>query len=128
MIHRALLGSLERFIGILIEYYAGAFPLWISPEQIWVIPLGKNHKKYAKKITDTLKSFTMRARIKDGNETVSKKIREGEIQKIPYLVVIGDKEIKNNLIRIRKRGKGDLGTMKLNKFIEKIKAEEEKRS
>ncbi len=119
MIHRALLGSLERFIGVLLEYYAGSLPFWLSPEQIWLIPLGSRHEKYAQKVKKEMGSF--RVEIKDENETVSKKIREGEIQKIPYLLVIGDKEIKTKSVRVRKRGKGDIGLMKLRKFIEKVK-------
>ncbi len=125
MVHRALLGSLERFIGILIEHYAGAFPLWLSPVQIWIIPVGSRHKKYAQQIKKELSFF--RTEIKEENETVSKKIREGEIQKIPYILVVGDKEIKEKSVRIRERGKGDVGMIKLNKFIKKIKKELEKK-
>jgi threonyl-tRNA synthetase len=127
MIHRALLGSLERFIGILIEHYAGALPLWLSPEQIWVIPVGSRHKKYAKKINQKLWEIGSRTVLKDEAETVAKKIREGEIQKIPYLLVVGDKEIKENSVRVRKRGKGDLGNFSLTEFLEKIKMEIEKK-
>ncbi len=119
MIHRALLGGLERFIGILLEYYAGSLPFWLSPEQIWLIPLGNRHEKYAQEVKKEL-SF-LRVEIKDENETVSKKIREGEIQKIPYLLVIGDKEIKTKSVRVRERGKGDIGPMKLSKFLKKVK-------
>ena len=118
MIHRALLGSIERFIGVLLENYAGALPLWLAPEQIWIIPVGSRHKKYAKEIKKELISF--RAKIKDENETVSKKIREGELQKIPYLLVVGDKEMKTKSIRVRSKNK-DLGPIKLTKFLEKIK-------
>jgi len=122
MIHRALLGSLERFIGVLLEHYSGALPLWLSPEQIWVIPVGSPHKKYAKEVSGGLSSANLRVVIKDENETVSKKIREGEIQKIPYLLVVGDKEMKTKSVRIRSKNK-DLGLMKLTKFIEKMKME-----
>jgi threonyl-tRNA synthetase len=127
MIHRALLGSLERFIGVLIENYAGAFPLWLSPEQIWVIPVGTRHKKYANEISEKFQISDLRLKIKDGNETVSKKIREGEIQKIPYLLVVGDKEIKTKTVRVRERKKGDLGPMELTEFLEKLKMEIEKK-
>jgi len=121
MIHRALLGSLERFIGVLIENFSGAFPLWLSPEQIWIIPIGNRHEKYANQLKNELSSF--RVEVKDENETVSKKIREGEIQKIPYLLVVGDKEMKSNSVRIRQRNKGDTGMVKFNKFLEKITKE-----
>ena len=126
MIHRALLGSLERFIGVLIENYAGAFPLWLAPEQIWIIPVGSRHKKYANFVNQQLTTNNLRTKLKDENETVSKKIREGEIQKIPYLLVVGDKEMKTKSVRVRSKNK-DLGIMKLTKFIEKVKIETEKR-
>ena len=127
MIHRALLGSLERFIGILLEYYGGNLPFWLSPEQIWLIPVGSRHRKYAQLVKKELSSFKFRAKLKDENETVSKKIRKGELQKIPFLLVVGDKEMKINSVRIRQRGKGDIGIMSLTKFIEKAKMEIEKK-
>jgi threonyl-tRNA synthetase len=88
---------------------------------MWVIPLGQSHAKYAKDVAKQLENF--RVAVKDDNETVSKKIREGEIQKIPYLLVVGDKEMKTKSVRVRKRGKGDIGMIKINKFMEKIKKE-----
>ncbi len=127
MIHRALLGSIERFIGVLLEHYGGALPIWLAPEQIWVIPVGSCHKKYAQLVSQNLNKEGARCILKDENETVSKKIRDGEIQKIPYLLVVGDKEMKTKSVRVRKRGKGDIGIMKLSKFLEKIKKEIEKR-
>jgi len=99
----------------------------LSPEQIWIIPVGARHKKYAKEIGSRLKVLGFRTRIRDENETVSKKIREGEIQKIPYMLVVGDKEMKSKSVRVRKRGKGDIGEMKLIEFIERVKREIEKR-
>jgi len=125
MLHRALLGSLERFIGVLIEHYEGAFPLWLSPIQFMIIPVGSKHRNFAKKVAESLKEQSFRAIVKDETETVSKKIREGEIQKIPYLLVVGDKEMKSQSVRVRKRGKGDIGIMKLSKFLEKVKIEQE---
>jgi len=121
MIHRALLGSIERFIGVLLEHYGGALPLWLSPEQIWIIPVGSRHEKYAQKVKKELSSF--RVEVRSENETVSKKIREGELQKIPYLLVVGDKEMKEKSVRVRERKKGDTGTIKLTEFIKKIKKE-----
>ena len=123
MIHRALLGSIERFIGVLIEHYAGAFPLWLAPEQIWIIPVGNAHQRYAKKIGKELEAYEFRVKIKDEKETVSKKIREGEIQKIPYLLVVGDKEIKRKTVRIRKQGQGDIGEEKIGNFVARIEKE-----
>jgi len=126
LIHRALLGSIERFIGVLLEHYAGALPLWLGPEQIWVVPVGSSHREYAHEVNEQLTTNKFRTVVKDENETVSKKIREGEIQKIPYLLVVGDKEIKNKTVRVRSKNK-DLGMIKLNKFLEKIKIETEKK-
>ncbi|MDI6603310.1 MAG: threonine--tRNA ligase, partial [Patescibacteria group bacterium] len=126
MIHRALLGSIERFIGVLLEHYAGSFPLWLAPEQIWLIPVGSRHKKYANDVGRKMLDAGCRIKVKDENETVSKKIRDGEIQKIPYLLVVGDKEMKTNSVRVRSKNK-DLGLMKLTKFTEKVKIEIEKK-
>lgn len=122
MIHRALIGSVERFIGVLLENYAGALPLWLSPIQVWIIPVGTRHKKYAKEVTKKLSASETRWELKDENETVSKKIREGELQKIPHLLVVGDKEMKTKSVRVRSKNK-DLGIMSLTKFIKKIKLE-----
>ena len=124
MLHRALLGSLERFIGVLIEHYEGAFPLWLSPIQFMIIPVSSKHENFAKKVAKSLKEQSFRAIVKDERETVSKKIREGEIQKIPYLLVVGDKEMKSQSVRVRKRGKGDMGIIKLSKFLKKVKIEQ----
>ncbi|MBU2540094.1 threonine--tRNA ligase [Patescibacteria group bacterium] len=123
MIHRAIVGSPERFFGILIEHYAGSFPVWLSPIQAWVVPVGDNHKKYAKEICEKLLNEKIRAEIKDDNNTISKKIREGEIQKIPYLLIVGDKEIKSGSVAVRERKKGDVGMIKFAQFIEQIKKE-----
>lgn len=126
MLHRALFGSFERFIGLLIEHYKGAFPLWLAPEQIWIIPVGKQHIKYAKSIAEKLAEDNFRYKLKDENESVSKKIRNGEIQKIPYLLVVGDEEVSSKSVRARNKGK-DLGKVKLTRFIKKAKIEIEKR-
>jgi len=117
MVHRAVLGSYERFLALLIEHYAGAFPFWLAPEQIWLVPIAEKHEKYAKQISQELSAAGFRTELKNGNETVSKKIREGEMQKIPYLLVVGDKEMKAKSVRVRERGKGDIGEIKINKFI-----------
>lgn len=126
MIHRALLGSIERFVGVLLENYGGNLPLWLSPEQMWVIPVGSQHKKYANKVWEQLIKEGFRCQLKDENDSVSKKIRNGEIQKIPYLLVVGDKEMKAKSVRPRKGGK-DLGQAKLTQFIKKAKLEVKKK-
>jgi len=123
MIHRTIMGSFERFMGILIEHYAGAFPAWLAPEQAWVIPVGSDHRPYAQKIAEQLKAEGIRAEAKTDAETVGKKIREGEMQKIPYLLIVGDKEIKAKTVAVRKRGAGDKGAMSIDKFIGIIKKE-----
>ena len=120
MIHRALLGGIERFIGVLLEHYAGALPLWLAPVQAWIIPVSSRHEKYAKEVTQELNAAGARCDLKDENETVSKKIRDGEIQKIPYLLVVGDKEMKAKSVRVRSKNK-DLGSMKLNRFISHLR-------
>ena len=118
VIHRALLGSLERFMGVLIEHYAGAFPFWLAPEQIWVIPISDKHKEYAQKVINKLNEKDFRCKLKDNNETLGKKIREGEVQKIPYLLIVGDREMIIDSVGVRKRDKGDMGTIKIDDFIE----------
>ncbi|MFA5009059.1 MAG: threonine--tRNA ligase [Candidatus Paceibacterota bacterium] len=121
MLHRALFGSFERFIGLLIEHYAGAFPFWLSPVQIKILPVGEAHRDYANQVAEKLSQF--RVKIDDANETIGKKIRAGEIEKIPYLLVVGEKEIENQTVSVRQRGKIDLGAMKLEDLILKLKAE-----
>ena len=123
MIHRTIMGSFERFIGILIEHYAGAFPVWLAPIQAQIIPVSQKFNKYGKQIVKQLKEENIRTELNDNNDTLGKKIREGELQKIPYLLIIGEKEQKANSVAVRDRKKGDLGPLKVNKFIEKIKEE-----
>ncbi len=128
VIHRAVFGSFERFIGILVENYQGAFPVWLSPVQVKVLNLTDRNEKYAKKISDELISQGIRAEIDSANETIGKKIRNAEIEKIPYILVIGDKEEKSGAVAVRERGKGDLGAQKLEKFKEKILSEISRKS
>lgn len=120
IIHRAMLGSFERFIGILLEHTNGALPLWLSPEQIWIIPVASRNNKYAKEVAEKCNEAGLRYIVKNENETVAKKIREGETQKVPYLLVVGGKEEKSKSVSVRRRGKGDIGTMKLDTFLEKV--------
>jgi len=117
MIHRALLGSLERFFGVLIEHYAGNFPVWLAPVQVQVIPISEHQIDYTKVILQALRDANIRADIDVQNEKVGYKIREAEKQKIPYMIVIGNKEIENNNISVRKHLKGNLGTTDLKDFI-----------
>lgn len=119
MIHRSSIGSFERFIGILLEHYAGALPFWLSPVQCLIIPISDKHLKYAEEIKKELSSF--RVEVSHENETIGKKIRNGELQKIPHLLVVGDKEMKEKSVSVRERGKGDLGSMELSEFLKKVK-------
>jgi threonyl-tRNA synthetase len=121
VIHRAISGSLERFMGVMIEHFAGAFPVWLSPVQVSIIPISEKHLDYAKKVFENLRENNIRAELKEENETLGKKIREAEMQKIPYLLIIGDKEIEAKTVSVRERSKGDSGSLSLEKFIEKVK-------
>lgn len=123
VVHRSSIGAFERTMAFLIEHYAGAFPVWLSPVQAQVIPVADRHIDYARKIAKLIKDENIRVELKDEQETVSKKIRNGELQKIPYLLVVGDREIKAKNVAVRQRKKGDLGPMKLEAFIDKIKKE-----
>ncbi|MBD3288618.1 threonine--tRNA ligase [candidate division KSB1 bacterium] len=128
MIHRALMGSLERFFGVLIEHYGGAFPIWLSPLQVVVLPITDNQHEYAKEIELQLKKADIRVKIDDRNEKIGYKIREAELQKIPYMLVIGDAEVNNKKVAVRKRREGDQGAFDLTTFIERISSEIENKS
>ncbi len=123
MVHRAVLGSYERFLVLLIEHYGGAFPVWLSPIQVKIINIGADHKIYCQEVDEKLKAQGIRTELDLANETVGNKIRKGEKDKIPYILVVGDKEVKKKEVAVRKRGKGDLGQQKLDKFIKQIKKE-----
>tara|TARA_B100000902_G_C27298955_1_gene911669 strand:+ start:639 stop:2588 length:1950 start_codon:yes stop_codon:yes gene_type:complete len=120
MIHRAPFGSLERFIALLIEHTGGNFPLWLTPEQIIILPISQNYNEYCQKLLNSLKNSDIRGHVDDRNETTGKKIRDAELRKIPYMVIIGEKEVNNNLLSIRERGGIDRGMIKLNEFIKLI--------
>lgn len=123
IIHRAIFGSLDRFLAFLLEKTGGNLPVWLSPVQTGILPISDKQNKYAEEIRKALTKENIRAEINDKKETLNKKIREGETEKIPYLLIIGDREIKENSVNVRKRGEGDTGTMKLPEFIQKIKME-----
>ncbi len=122
MIHRAILGSLERFIGTLIEHYAGAFPLWLAPVQAMIISIKPDNDVFANQVKEDLQKNDFRVIIDTRNETLSKRIREGSLRKIPYLIILGDKEFQNKTLAVRKRG-GDQKNVKIEDFIEQIKKE-----
>ena len=123
MIHRAPFGSMERFIAILLEHTSGNLPLWLTPNQVNILCVSEKYKKYAIKVLDLLKNNEIRTLLDDRNETIGKKIRESELSKTPYMLIIGGKEAKNNTISLRKHKEGDLGTLKIDKLIQKINLE-----
>jgi threonyl-tRNA synthetase len=129
VIHRAILGSFERFMAIIIEQFAGAFPLWLSPVQVAVLPISKKQNKYAKEVMRDLKEFMPELRIEldDRDESIGKKIREAEMNKINYMIVLGEKEMAGKRLSLRSRGNKDLGPITVRKFVEKTKEELEKR-
>jgi threonyl-tRNA synthetase len=122
MVHRALFGSVERFFGVLIEHYAGAFPLWLAPVQVGLVPISERHHEHAKKIEAELKAAGLRVEVDDRNEKMNGKIRDFANQKTPYILVFGDKEQEANAVSVRTRGKGDQGSMLLASFIAKAQA------
>ncbi|OGG42099.1 threonine--tRNA ligase [Candidatus Jorgensenbacteria bacterium RIFCSPLOWO2_01_FULL_45_25b] len=123
MIHAAIMGSIERFMSVLIEHYAGAFPLWLSPVQVAVLPIGEGHQAYAREVMKKLVAEGIRAELEDSNETLGKRIREAETQKVPYIAVMGDKEVSLNTLAVRKRGAGDTGATSAEDFSQLIKKE-----
>ncbi len=120
MLHRALLGSIERFLGVLIEHYAGAFPIWLAPVQAVVIPISERHHEYARKVMDRLVEANIRVEIDDRNEKMGYKIRAAQTKKIPYMLVIGDKEAQSGEVSVRNRFQGDEGAQPLERFLENI--------
>jgi len=128
MIHRAPFGSMERFIAVLIEHTMGKFPLWLTPDQVVVLPISEKYNDYAKKVLNFLNNSDIRTLIDDRNEKIGKKIRDNELRKIPYLLIVGEKEVGSDTISVRKQGEGDQGVMKLADFVNQIKTEEKKQT
>jgi len=122
MVHRALLGSMERFFGVLIEHYAGAFPVWLAPVQARIIPIADRHLEYAKGVLARLKAAGLRAELDDSAERMNAKIRAGQLQKIPYLLVVGDREAAGGAVAVRLRTNENLGAMPLDDFIARARA------
>lgn len=122
MIHRVIFGSIERFIGILIEHFAGAFPLWLAPVQVRILPISEKHMEYAKIVKEKLESVDIRVELDPRNEKIGYKIRDAQLHKIPYMLILGDKEEKEGTVSLRTRDVGDLGTKKLEEIIQDITA------
>ncbi|MCF8370183.1 MAG: threonine--tRNA ligase [Bacteroidales bacterium] len=125
MIHRAPFGSMERFVAVLIEHTAGKFPLWLTPEQAVLIPVSEKYNDYAKNVLDILNNSDIRTLIDERNEKVGRKIRDNELMRIPYLLIVGEKEVESQTISVRKQGEGDVGTFSASEFIEFINKEVE---
>jgi threonyl-tRNA synthetase len=121
MIHRALLGSLERFLGVLIEHYGGAFPVWLSPVQIKIISVSEKHIDYCNKLKEEFKEADLRPEVDDKNETVDNKIRKALEEKVPYILVVGDKEMNGDILTVRDRGETKTREIKKEEFLEEVK-------
>jgi threonyl-tRNA synthetase len=117
MVHRALWGSVERFLGVLIEHYAGAFPVWLAPVQAVVLPITDHQNDYGKKVLDRLKAARVRAELDDRSVKVNLKIREAQLQKVPYMLVVGAREADSGSVAVRHRKRGDLGAHSLDSFL-----------
>ena len=120
MIHRVAFGSIERFIGILIEHFAGAFPLWLAPEQVKIIPVSDKQNDYASEVCKKFKANGIRVSIDTRAEKMGWKIRQAQLEKIPYMLIIGDKEIEAGAVSVRSRKNGDLGTVAVDELLEKL--------
>ena len=123
VIHRAIFGSFERFIAILIEHFAGAFPLWLAPVQATVLPIADRHQDYAREVLAALRQAGLKAVLDDRQEKVNYKIREAQLQKVPYMLVVGDREAAERQVAVRSRAKGDLGARALDQFVTDALAE-----
>ena len=123
MIHRAIFGSFDRFIGIITEHFAGAFPTWLAPVQIRILPIADKHKEYSKELLKQLEDLDLRAELDEREEKIGYKIREAQLQKVPYMLIIGDKEVEANAVGVRSRKDGDIGQMSVEEFVQKIKDE-----
>ena len=127
MIHRVALGSIERFIGILIEQYAGKFPVWLAPTQVKILPISDKYMDYANEVKKALFDAGVRVEMDDRAEKIGFKIREAQLQKVPYMLVVGEKEAAENQVAVRSRDKGEMGSMSLNDFVSMVVKEDEER-
>jgi threonyl-tRNA synthetase len=125
MIHRAPFGSMERFVAVLIEHTAGKFPLWLTPEQVVILPISEKYNDYAKKVLNFLNNYDIRTLIDERNEKIGKKIRDNELKRVPYLLIVGEQEAAGETVAVRKQGEGDKGKMKLDEFAQYINNEVE---
>jgi len=123
MIHRAPFGSLERFVAVLLEHTGGKLPLWLTPDQVNIVPVSEKYEEYAKKVCSLLNNSDIRAAVDDRNETLGKRIRESELKRIPFLVIVGEKEMNDGTVSVRRQGGIDAGTMPVDQFVELVSNE-----
>lgn len=123
MIHRAPFGSMERFVAVLIEHTAGHFPLWLTPDQVAILPISEKFNDYAEQVCKQLEENDVRAIVDSRNEKIGRKIRDNEMKHIPYLVIVGEKEMAEGTVSVRKQGEGDQGSLKISDFAKKINDE-----
>lgn len=123
MLHRVVLAGIERFIGLLIEHYAGAFPLWLAPVQVSILPITDRHHDYAHTMREQLLQAGYRAEVDESAERISYKVRNAELSRVPYMLVVGDREEQAGQVAVRKRGEGDLGAMAIEEFISHLNRE-----
>ena len=123
MIHRAPFGSMERFIAVLIEHTGGKFPLWITPEQVAVLAISEKYNEYARKVARELENEGLSVVVDERNEKIGRKIRDTELKRIPYMLIVGEKEAENDEVSVRKQGEGDKGSMKITTFAALLKSE-----
>jgi threonyl-tRNA synthetase len=116
MIHRAPFGSMERFVAVLIEHTGGKFPLWLTPDQAVILPISEKYHDYAKKVSNLLNNYDIRTLIDERSEKIGKKIRDSELKRIPYLLIVGEKEVETNTVAVRRQGEGDKGVMGIEEF------------
>jgi len=127
MLHAAIMGSIERFLSILIEHHAGAFPVWLAPTQVSLLPIADRHIEFCQQTAAQLEEKGIRVVIDDSAERLSKKIRNAQLEKVPYMLVVGDEEIESNQVGVRDRKEGDLGKMAVGAFVERVAEENEQK-
>jgi threonyl-tRNA synthetase len=123
MIHRAPFGSMERFVAVLVEHCAGKFPLWLTPEQVGILPISDKYIGYAEKVMEQLKNYDIRGFVDDRSEKIGKKIRDTELKKVPYMLILGEKEEAEGTVSVRKQGDGDKGSMSPEAFADIVNGE-----
>ena len=123
MLHRAIVGSMERFIAVLLEHTGGNFPLWLTPDQVILLPISDKYQKYSEKVLESLENSEIRALVDDRSEKTGRKIRDAELNKIPFMLIVGEQEENEGTVSVRKQGEGDIGTFTIDEFISLINKE-----